>query len=62
MRSEVSEREILVVMARRPLAGAVKTRLAATIGDQAALAAYRRLLADVIASGQELDRTELVLA
>jgi radical SAM protein with 4Fe4S-binding SPASM domain len=57
-----NEREALVVMARRPLAGAVKTRLAAAVGEEAALVAYRRLLADVMTRAQEVDDTELVLA
>ncbi len=34
----------LIVFARRPRLGAVKTRLAATVGDSAALHIYRRLL------------------
>jgi radical SAM protein with 4Fe4S-binding SPASM domain len=59
---DVRDRETLVVMARRPLAGAVKTRLAATIGDQAAVGAYRRLLADVMTSAEALDGAALVLA
>jgi rSAM/selenodomain-associated transferase 1 len=48
-------RPALVVMARAPRLGTVKTRLAATVGDVAALAAYRilaeRTLAAAHASG-----------
>ena len=36
--------ERLAVFVRAPVRGAVKTRLAATLGDQAALAAYEQLL------------------
>jgi rSAM/selenodomain-associated transferase 1 len=36
--------ERLAVFVRAPVRGAVKTRLAATLGDQAALAAYEELL------------------
>lgn len=41
----MSRRAALVVIARAPERGRVKTRLAAAIGDDAALAAYRALLA-----------------
>lgn len=38
----------LVVFAKAPVLGQVKTRLAAGIGDEAALAFYRQTLADVL--------------
>ncbi len=37
-------REVVLVFIRAPLPGTVKTRLAATLGDQAALAVYRWLV------------------
>jgi glycosyltransferase A (GT-A) superfamily protein (DUF2064 family) len=37
--------EHLLIFAREPVLGRVKTRLAADIGDEAALATYRELLA-----------------
>ena len=40
-----SSSEAIIVFARRPRLGAVKTRLASTLGDEAALHIYRRLLA-----------------
>jgi rSAM/selenodomain-associated transferase 1 len=40
----------LIVMAKAPLPGRVKTRLAATIGPDAALAAYRAMAATVLAA------------
>ena len=42
-------RNHLVVMAKAPRLGSVKRRLAAAIGDQAALAFYRRALASLLA-------------
>lgn len=43
-------RTALIVMVKAPLPGQVKTRLAATIGDAAALAAYRAMAATVLAA------------
>jgi uncharacterized protein len=40
----------LLVFARLPIAGEVKTRLAASIGDERALAIYEAMLRDVIAN------------
>ena len=40
----------LLVMVKAPLPGLVKTRLAAAIGDDAALAAYRAMVAAVLAA------------
>ena len=42
--------DVLVVMARQPTPGAVKTRLARRIGDAAACALYRAFLRDLSAS------------
>jgi len=44
----VSHQRHLVLFARAPMRGAVKTRLAADIGKDAALAFYRRTLHDVL--------------
>jgi len=44
----------LLIFARHPELGRVKTRLAATIGDEAALAVYRELLAHTRAATQNL--------
>lgn len=48
----------LIVFARRPCLGAVKTRLATTLGDEAALHIYRRLLEHTRreAAGVDCDR------
>jgi uncharacterized protein len=51
----LSERA-LVVFARAPVRGAVKTRLAAVIGDDAALACYEAFLADSIATAADAAR------
>jgi rSAM/selenodomain-associated transferase 1 len=50
-------RQRLLVFARLPESGAVKTRLAASIGDERALAVYRAMLRDLIASIGESDET-----
>src|SRR5262249_54560042 len=42
-----SARDVLVVMAKSPQPGAVKTRLAAIVGADAACALYRAFLADL---------------
>ena len=54
----------LIVFARRPVLGRVKSRLAATLGAVRALAAYRRLLEATIALAEAsgADRLELRLA
>ena len=49
-------RVALAVMARRPAPGKVKTRLAASVGNEAAATAYRGLLAGTVAAVDELDR------
>jgi glycosyltransferase A (GT-A) superfamily protein (DUF2064 family) len=41
--AEDARREVVLVFVRAPVRGAVKTRLAATVGDDAALAVYRWL-------------------
>ncbi|MGB9080528.1 MAG: TIGR04282 family arsenosugar biosynthesis glycosyltransferase, partial [Desulfuromonadaceae bacterium] len=45
----------LIVFAREPLPGAVKTRLAASIGDQAAADQYETMLEDVLKAVRQLD-------
>jgi len=54
----------LIVFARVPRLGQVKTRLAAGIGDEAALAAYRRMLARALATAASVgvDSLELCIA
>jgi rSAM/selenodomain-associated transferase 1 len=53
----------LIVFARYPERGAVKTRLAREIGDDRALAAYRAMLADLWRSiGLSDDRVEIEVA
>lgn len=39
---------LLIVFAKRPLKGFVKTRLASSIGDEAALIIYKKLLSDTL--------------
>ncbi len=46
---------ILIVMAKAPMLGAVKTRLVAGLGADGALAAYRELLTDLFGNLKELD-------
>src|SRR5258708_30882210 len=50
----------LLLFARVPELGRVKTRLAASIGDQRALAVYEAMLRDVLGSiGESSDETEV---
>jgi mycofactocin biosynthetic radical S-adenosylmethionine protein MftC len=58
----VARRPVLAVMARRPVRGAVKRRLAAHIGDDAALAVYLDLLTGTLDQAERLEDVELVLA
>ncbi len=53
---------VLVVMAKRLVRGTVKTRLAATLGEDEALAVYERLLLGTLAQAELLRDTGLVLA
>ena len=48
-------RRALVVIAKEPVPGAVKTRLAATLGDDAAARAAAAMLADTVAGMAEVD-------
>jgi len=48
-------RRALVVIAKEPVAGAVKTRLAATLGDDGAGRAAAAMLADTVAGMAEVD-------
>ena len=52
----------LAVMARPLVRGRVKTRLAAQLGDDEALAVYERLLLGTLAQAELLQGTDLVLA
>lgn len=45
----------LIVFAREPIPGAVKTRLAVSIGDHAAAALYETMLQDVLATVRQAD-------
>jgi radical SAM protein with 4Fe4S-binding SPASM domain len=53
---------VLAVMAKPLVRGTVKTRLAATLGDDEALAIYERLLLGTLAQGELLRGADLVLA
>jgi len=53
---------VLAVMAKPLVRGAVKTRLAAKLGDDEALAVYERLLLGTLAQAESLRDTDLVLA
>jgi hypothetical protein len=50
----------LVVFAREPVAGRVKTRLARRIGDEATLALYRAFLEDVVALSEGVAERRLL--
>ena len=52
-------RKGLIVFAREPVPGLVKTRLAASIGDQAAAERYEAMLRDVIESAGKLTGVEV---
>lgn len=51
----------LILFAREPLPGRVKTRLAAAIGDQAAADLYETMLQDVLKSVRELSDVDTVV-
>lgn len=51
----------LIIFAREPLPGTVKTRLAATIGDSAATRLYEAMLQDVLDISRELTDVETVV-
>jgi radical SAM protein with 4Fe4S-binding SPASM domain len=53
---------VLAVMAKPLVRGTVKTRLAAALGDDEALAVYGRLLLGTLAQAELLQGTDLVLA
>ena len=60
MRTVPPPPERVLVFARLPIAGEVKSRLAATLGAERALAVYEALLADAIANvGASTPRTEI---
>ena len=59
----LADRKVLAVMARPLIPGRVKTRLAATIGAEAALDVYRRLLDDTLTAAEGVEAAAtLVLA
>ena len=51
----------LIVFAREPLPGAVKTRLAAAVGDQAAAELYELMLRDTLENSLQLSDIETVV-
>jgi hypothetical protein len=51
----------LIVFAREPLPGAVKTRLAASIGDRAAAELYETMLQDVLKGVRQLNSADTVV-
>jgi len=51
----------LIIFAREPIAGRVKTRLAASIGDQVAAELYEAMLRDVIKTAEQLKDVETVV-
>lgn len=51
----------LIVFAREPLPGKVKTRLAATVGDRAAAELYENMLQDVLKTCRLLSNIETVI-
>ncbi len=51
----------LIVFAREPLPGAVKTRLAAAVGDQTAAELYELMLRDVLKTGRQLSDVDTVV-
>jgi len=51
----------LIVFAREPLLGAVKTRLAAAVGDQAAAELYELMLRDTLKNSLQLSDIETVV-
>ena len=55
-------RRVLAVMAKSLARGTVKTRLAALIGDDEALAVYERLLLGTLAQAESVQHIDLVLA
>ncbi len=53
-------KEALLIFAKNPVAGKVKTRLAATIGNEAALAVYLQLLSYTVGISSEVDADKFV--
>lgn len=51
----------LIIFAREPLPGKVKSRLAASIGGNAAAAAFETMLLDVLTTARQLDTVETVV-
>jgi radical SAM protein with 4Fe4S-binding SPASM domain len=60
--SALEGRPVLAVMAKSLVRGTVKTRLAAQIGDDEALAVYQRLLHGTLAQAESVKDVDLVLA
>jgi rSAM/selenodomain-associated transferase 1 len=51
----------LIIFAREPLPGQVKTRLATSIGDKAAAEEYESMLQEVLKSSRRLSNVEIVV-
>ena len=54
-------KQALIIFAREPIPGTVKTRLARTVGPQAAMELYRAMLGDVLETARSLPDTRLML-
>ena len=59
---DVADRQVLAVMARPPLPGAVKTRLAAAVGDETSAAVYQQLLRSTLVTAESLANAVLAMA
>lgn len=57
----MSDKRGLIILAREPLPGRVKTRLAATIGDSAAAELYEAMLRTVLKMSKHLDGVQTVV-
>ena len=53
-------RDCIVVMARQPVAGRTKSRLAASLGDDAAAGLYEAFLLDTLAVCRIVDATTVI--
>ena len=61
MHDECTMKRGLIVFAREPISGTVKTRLAAAIGDQVAADLYESMLLDVLKTARQLHDVETVV-
>lgn len=61
MHDECTMKNGLIIFAREPLPGLVKTRLAAAVGDQAAAELYESMLLDVLKTARQLHDVESIV-